>query len=697
MDSLRIGVDVGGTFTDVVIAREKSGEIVSLKVPTLPEDLLQGILNGLTKAAGTFGMELEQLLASTVSFVHGTTVCTNLMVQRKGARVGLLTTEGFRDSLEIRRGRRESIWNMKAASPTALVPRNLRLEIRERIDTKGKSLILPETENIQSVFEIFKQEDVEAIAICFFNAFANGDHEKIIRDAAMEAFPKIPILTSSEVLPVMGEYERVSTTVINAYVSPGATSYLNTFSETLQDKGLGFSPLIMHGNGGVTDIPGSVQTPGSLILSGPAAVSAAAAWAGKLLGTSNLIIFDMGGTSCDVSVTMNGEISVFDGMEIEGYHLAAPSLEIHTIGTGGGTIATVDPGGMLHVGPQAAGAVPGPVAYGRGGEEPTVTDAHLILGKLEGDHPSESGITLDRDKAESAMQSKIAEPLGISTPEAAMAIVKIASQKMVSAIELMSVQKGRDPRHFVLIAAGGAGPLHACAVARSLGISRVFVPRHAAVLSALGLLHADLRRDYVQNFQGRMKEISLEKLRATLWGMRDNAIKDIGRTGISAARINNIFQADLRYEGQHWDIPVEIPDLDYPEVLENLSSDFHKQHEILYGHWDPDGEIEFTNLRLAAIVPTPPVSVAKPAMKEPPGETLPHGNREVLLDGNNTAIRTPVFRGSSLSEGFQRTGPALIEEKDTVIWLETGDSLKVDADGNYHIQINSTAGMEGSF
>ncbi len=697
MDSLRVGVDVGGTFTDVVIAREKSGEIISLKVPTLPDNLLQGILNGLGKAAGMFGIELEQLLENTVSFVHGTTVCTNLMVQRKGARVGLLTTEGFRDSLAIRRGRRESIWNMKAASPIALVPRNLRLEIQERMDTKGKPLIPPETENILSALDIFKQENVEAIAICLFNAFANGEHEKIIRDAAMEVFPNIPILTSSEVLPVMGEYERVSTTVINAYVSPGATSYLNTFSRTLQDKGLGFSPLIMHGNGGVTDIPGSVQKPGSLILSGPAAGAAATAWAGKLLGTSNLIIFDMGGTSCDVSVTMNGEIPVFDGMEIEGYHLAAPSLEIHTIGTGGGTIATVDPGGMLHVGPQAAGAVPGPVAYGRGGEEPTVTDAHLILGKLESDNLSESGITLDRGRAESAIRFKIAEPLGISIPEAAMAIVKIANQNMISAIELMSVQKGRDPRNFVLIAAGGGGPLHACAVARDLGISRVFVPRHAAVLSALGLLHADLRRDYVQNFQGRIKEISTEKLQAVLRRMRDNAIKDIGQTDISAIRINNIFQADLRYEGQHWDIPVEIPDLDCNEVLDNLSSDFHKQHEVLYGHWDPDGEIEFTNLRLAAIVPTPSVSITKPAMEPPLGKTLPHGNREVLLDGNNTVTRAPVFRGSSLSEGFQWTGPALIEEKDTVIWLETGDSLKVDADGNYHIQIHSTLEMEGTF
>lgn len=688
-DSVRIGVDVGGTFTDVVVVLDRTGEVVSLKVPSSPEDLLRGIFAGLEKAAGSFGMGLAQFLGDTASFVHGTTVCTNLMVQRKGARVGLLTTEGFRDSLAIRRGMRKSIWDMKAPSPPALVPRNLRIGVRERMAPEGEPTVPLDTKSVRAALKIFEREGVEAIAVCLFNAYANGGHEEIIREATVGVFPDIPVLISSEVLPVMGEYERVSTTVINAYVAPAAASYLNAFNEALQAKGLKVPPQIMHGNGGVTDIPSSVLKPGSLILSGPAAVAAAALWAGEALGAPNVIVFDMGGTSCDVSVLADGRISLFDGMEIEGYHLAAPSLEIHTIGTGGGTIASVDPGGMLRVGPQGAGADPGPAAYGRGGEQPTVTDAHLILGRLEGEHLSESGISLDRDKAESAVRSKIAGPLGISTPEAAMAIVRVANQNMIGAIELMSVQKGRDPRRFTLIAAGGAGPLHACAVARALGISSVFVPRHAAVFSALGLLHADLRRDYVQNFHEKMREIPLEKLRTAFGGIRDTAAKDIESTGVSRDRIRMIFQADLRYEGQHWDIPVDIPDIDHPRTLENLSADFHDRHEILYGHRDPESGIEFSNLRLAAIVPTPPVSLGGRKPPDSSGAAPPAGSREVFLDGYAPPVQVPVFRGSTLPEGFQTPGPALIEETDTVVWLEAGDSLEVDADGNYHIRIGA--------
>jgi N-methylhydantoinase A len=698
-EPVRIGVDVGGTFTDVVVAPEgegAGGEILSLKTPTTPNNPLEGIFHGLSQAATRLGGDLPGLLADASSFVHGTTVCTNLMVQRAGAKVGLITTEGFRDTLALRRGIRASIWDMKTPSPPSLVPRHLRRGVRERMDCFGKPLVPLDGESAAEALAALEDEGVEAIAVCLFNGYANGEHERAIKARALARMPGIPVMISSEVLPVMGEYERVSTTVINAYVAPGAGSYLEGLDSELRAGGLSVPPLIMQGNGGVTDIKRSVSQPGQLILSGPAAVAAAALQAGEALGggkegergdAPNLIVFDMGGTSCDITVVADGQVSLFDGLEIEGHHLAAPSLEISTIGTGGGTIAFVDPGGMLRVGPHGAGADPGPACYGRGGRAPTVTDAHLVLGRLgDGDMLGEE-ITLDRAAAEDAVHRRIAEPLGLSTAEASLSIVRVATQNMIDAIEMISVKKGRDPREFTLIAAGGAGPLHAGALGEALGIGRVLVPRDAAVFSALGLLHADLRRDYVQTFIGELEKTSPQALKEAFGRLRGLAAEEVAGTGVPAEKIRIEFRADLRYRGQNWDIPVVIADIDDPGALESLAAAFHDRHETLYGHRDPESAIDFSGLRVTAIAATPPLAVRK---RETPDEAksarggplLPPPRRNVFPDAPGPAVSTPVISGDSMTPGQSLSGPAVIVQPNTTLWVAPENAVEADAYGN---------------
>ncbi|MBI2881774.1 MAG: hydantoinase/oxoprolinase family protein [Candidatus Tectomicrobia bacterium] len=680
---VRIGVDVGGTFTDVVVVRESTGEVVSLKTPSTPGRLLDGILQGLSKAAGRIGTDLAGLLRDCRSFVHGTTVCTNMTVQRSGAKVGLLTTEGFRDTLAIRRGARSSIWDIAAPTPPDLVPRHLRLGVRERMDCFGVPLEPLEPESVEKALDTLKSHGVEAVAICLFNAYLNGEHERALKGRACERIPDVPVLISSEVLPVMGEYERVSTAVINAYVAPGAASYLGDLDAALKAHGLRVEPLLIQGNGGVNDIKRSLRQPGSLILSGPAAVAAAALRYKDGIGASNLLVFDMGGTSCDITVVADGRVSLTDILEIDGYHLAAPSLEISTIGTGGGTVAYVDPGGMLRVGPRGAGADPGPVCYGRGGQEPTVTDANLILGRLSAHSLLGGEMTLDPVQAEEVIRQKIAEPLGLTPQEAARAILRVANQNMISALEMISVKKGRDPREFALVAAGGAGPLHASALAGALGITRVFVPRDAAVFSALGLLHADLRRDYVQSFIGDLGTTAPESLKEGFRQLMETARDEFREMGVPAEKVNAEPIADLRYRGQHWEIPVPLPGLQCPDPLGTLEAAFHERHEILYGHRDPEGVVEILKIRVTATAPTPPLKTGERVSSGPVRAAGPEIRRDVYLDEPGPPVSVPVIAGSALRPGERLLGPVIIEEPTLTLWVSVGDTVEKDAQGNY--------------
>ncbi|MCH2506598.1 MAG: hydantoinase/oxoprolinase family protein, partial [Dehalococcoidia bacterium] len=461
----RIGVDVGGTFTDMVL-RDDAGDLWVFKAPSVPSDPSQGVKSVLDIAAAELSLTLPTLLQNCVLFFHGSTVATNTILEKKGAKVGLLTSKGFRDSLEIRRGIRENMWDHRAPFPEVLVPRYLRRPVGGRLDKNGEELASLVTSDIDQAMEVFEAEGVEAIAIALLNSYGNPAHEDAAREH-LQPFPWVSL--SSRIAPIMGEYERTSTAVINAYIAPKVVSYLRHLDAELREQGLSRPILLLQSNGGAVSVDQVSERAVNLVLSGPAAgVGALGLYAG-LAGNDNLIAMEIGGTSCDVTLMGEGQVAVTDELMIDGYHVATPSVDIHTVGAGGGTIARVDEAGLLHVGPHGAGARPGPACYGLGGLEPTVTDAYMVLGRLRPGPYAGGSVTLDDALARKAVLDKIATPLDITVEEAATGIIRLLEQNLLHAVEHISIQRGHNPRRFTLVAAGGAGPMHGSGVARALG------------------------------------------------------------------------------------------------------------------------------------------------------------------------------------------------------------------------------------
>ena len=491
----RIGVDVGGTFTDMVL-RDAAGAVRIFKSPSVPADPSEGVLGVLRLAAQQLDITLTALLRDCALFVHGSTVATNTILEKKGARVGMLTTEGFRDSLEIRRGIRENQWDHRSPFPQVLVPRYLRLPVRGRIAADGTELAPLKPEDVDAAAKVFAEEGVESVAVCLFNSFLDGAHERAVGDRLAKTWSGQWVSLSSEVMPTMGEYERGSTAVVNAYVAPKVSSYLRALDEQLRQFGLPRSLLLLQSNGGAVSVDQVAARPVMLVLSGPAAGVGALKGCAAPGEKANLISMEIGGTSCDVMVMARGDVPVTDELTIDGYHLTTPSVEIHTVGAGGGTIAWVDDAGLLHAGPQGAGARPGPAAYGLGGEKPTVTDAQLVLGRLRPGPLAGGAVTLDADLARKAIETKLAKPLGLSVEEAAAGVIRLLEQNLLHAVERLSIERGHNPATFTLVAAGGAGPMHGTTVARALGSSarsaaargrRLLRDGHAAVRRAAGL------------------------------------------------------------------------------------------------------------------------------------------------------------------------------------------------------------------
>ena len=510
----RIGIDVGGTFTDLVLTDSEAVSRV-VKVPSIPADPSKGVLAALGRLAGDLDCAVEDILRDCALFVHGSTVATNRMIEGKGAKVGLLTTEGFRDALEIRRGLREDQWNHRKPFAPVLVPRYLRRGIRGRIDPDGSEHTPLEGADIAAALTAFEAEDVEAIAIAFFNSFLNDTHEAEAAAQVRRHRNDAWVTTSAALSPMMGEYERTATAVVNATLAPGIVTYLRNLDVKLRELGLARPLLLVQSNGGAISVDQVAPRPVNLLLSGPAAAVGALnyyrhAIDGSAIGpedAGNLISMEIGGTSCDVMLMSRGEVAMKDDLMIAGYHVSIPSIDIHTIGAGGGTIAGVDTAGMLYVGPQGAGAHPGPACYGLGGTEPTVTDAQLVLGRLRPGAYAASGLSLDQDAARTAIETRVAQPLGLSVEDAAAGIIAMLEQNLLHAVEYISIERGYAPRRFTLVAAGGAGPMHGANVARRLGCQRLYVPRDAGALCAIGMLHADVRQDFQSYIKGKLDDL----------------------------------------------------------------------------------------------------------------------------------------------------------------------------------------------
>ena len=667
----RIGVDVGGTFTDMVL-RDSAGTVHIFKVPSVPTDPSQGVLGVLRLAAQQLDLPLSALLRECALFVHGSTIATNTILEKKGAKVGMLTTEGFRDSLEIRRGIRENQWDHRAPFPEVLVPRYLRQPVRGRIGADGRELTPLALGDVDAAARLFAEEGVESVAVSLFNSFLDGAHEQGV-GARLATTPVGKwVSLSSDVMPTMGEYERGSTAVVNAYIAPKVSGYLRALDEQLRQLGLPRSLLLLQSNGGAVLVDQVAARPVMLVLSGPAAGVGALKGCADRGEAANLISMEIGGTSCDVMVMAKGDVPVTDALVIDGYHLTTPSVEIHTVGAGGGTIAWVDAAGLLHVGPQGAGARPGPAAYGLGGEDPTVTDAQLVLGRLK-PGPLAGGVTLDARLAREAIESKLAGPLGLPVEEAAAGVIRLLEQNLLHAVERLSIERGHNPATFTLVAAGGAGPMHGSVVAGALGCRRALLPRAAGAFCAMGMLQSDIRQDYLKVFLADLDKVEPSVL--------EQAFAELEvRAGDFPVRDREV---DLRYEGQQWPVRVPFNGTDTATARRT----FEAEHQRLFGHIQPGSRIDITALRVVGRDPldwTPPA--ARPSRSDPP---TPRETRKVWLDPAHGWRDVPVYAGGDLTPGCVLDGPLLIEERTTTALVGARDRLEVDPRDDFLVHIGA--------
>lgn len=683
----RIGVDVGGTYTDLVAA-DIAGALTVVKTPSTPADPTAGVITALGLAAERLSISLRDLLANCPLFVHGTTIATNTLLTRSGAKVGLLTTAGFRDWLAIRRGMRENPWAHREPNPEPLVPRYRRIGIPGRLDAEGRELEPLDLAAIEAACAGFKADGVESVAICFLHAYRNADHERAAGMKVRECLPGLPVSLSSEIAATVGEYERGGTAVMNAYLAPRVTAYLRAMAASLKEAGLNSPLLLLQSNGGAAPVDQIADQPVRLLLSGPAAGVGALDQVASALGVGNLIAMEIGGTSCDVTLMADRRVALIDAQIIEGHHLAIPTVDIHTVGAGGGTIAHAI-AGSLTAGPHGAGARPGPAAYGRGGTRATITDALVVLGRLRPGPQAGGAVNLDADLARAAVAREIAEPLGLSVERAASGMVAVMEQNLLHAVERMSIERGRDPRGFTLVAAGGAGPMHGTAVARRLGIKDLCLPRLAGAFCALGLLTADLRRDF-----GLAVLLPLEgvaSLEPSLAALGARAAAMLGASGfaneLGGASLELEPALDLRYRGQQWDVRVTLGRGADAFSLDpaKLRAEFEAAHQRLYGHIQPGGALDVTGLRVSGVGRFP--SAATPSLNAARQAPEPIGQRAVWL-GDEAAPRIlPIYDGAQIAPGPTLTGPLIIEEATTTLLIDGPDRVTLHPAGLYRVTL----------
>jgi N-methylhydantoinase A len=682
--SYTIGIDVGGTFTDFVLTEAGSGELRVHKSPSTPSDPSDGVVIGLRELAALEDLELPDFLAATAMIVHGTTVTTNAVLTERGARTGLLTTEGFRDVLEMRRGvrSRTHLYDNKYTAPPPLVPRHLRLPVSERIDATGATLTELDREGARAAVTELLGLGAEAIAVCFMHAYADDAHEREVAEIVRELAPDVFLSVSSEVLPQVRLYERVSTTAMNAYVGPVLRRYVERLVSRLADEAFGGVLLVMQSNGGVA-IPEIVtHIPASTVLSGPAGGPVAGLAHARAAGSEDCLIVDMGGTSYDVSLVREGEVQVTHTGEVNRHSVSLPMIDVHTIGAGGGSIGWLDEGGLLHMGPQSAGADPGPAAYDRGGTEPTCTDADIVLGYIDPDYFLGGRMPLRVDLAERAIETRIAGPLGLSVVEAAAAMYDVINLVMAAGTKDMTLARGVDAAEFPLVAAGGAGALHAGMIAQELDLSTVIIPPTSSVLCALGMVLADLRHDYVQAHRVLWNAFDVDVARGLLEGMLAQGAAALDREGVEEARRRSRVSADMRYVGQHHEVGVEFPpsDLEHgAEGMQRIERAFEARHEELYGFSAPGRPIEVIGLH-ATVLGTREAPELQQLAGEP-GETL-KGHRRAWLPTERRLEQVEVHDGHRLAPGQVVAGPAIVERATTTVLVPESFTLTVDQLGS---------------
>jgi len=685
--NIRVATDVGGTFTDLVCfetdAETGKHSVVTAKSDTTPPDFETGVLNVLAKG---------NVDPSEVSFLaHGTTVIINSITERKGVKVGLITTKGFRDSLEIARGNRPDFFNLHYQKPIPFVPRYLRRELPGRMSYRGKESEPLDMTLLPNILSDFKSEGVEAVAICFLHSYANFAHEKTAMSEVQKLWPEVAVVASHQITREWREYERTSTAVLSAYVQPAAEKYLQQLANGLKKKGFKGSPYIMQSNCGVDSLESVSRIPITMVESGPASGFWGAAELGKLINEPNVLALDIGGTTAKCSLIENGQVRIMTNYWIErdgksaGYPIMVPVVDLVEIGNGGGSIAWVDEYSKLHVGPQSAGAIPGPAAYGKGGSEATTTDANLKLGRINHDYFCGGSIKADMKAANSALNN-VGKKLGITSTEAARGIIRIANNNMINALKLVSLNRGFDPRDFVLIAFGGGGGMHAVDLAQELGVKKVVVPAAASVFSAWGMMMSDLRRDYFLTHLADLVDGAASNIEKAFSDVESQAISQFKSEGIEKKNIKFTRYGNFRYKNQEHTTEVKLSDGKVSdEQISLIEDEFHKTYEHEYTY-RLDMPVELVGIHVVATT-----EVGKLTMKEMPNQKTDEsearkGEREVdyALDGIHQAI---LYDGEKLMPGMKLIGPAIIEDSGATTVIQPGNKVYIDGYTNIHIEI----------
>ncbi|TVT27420.1 hydantoinase/oxoprolinase family protein [Salinicoccus cyprini] len=673
---MKVTTDIGGTFTDLLYL-DDNGDFIFDKAHTTPPNFEDGVMNVMAQSGLDYG--------SIEMFIHGSTVVINTLTERKGAKVGLITTKGTRDVLEIARGNRPDLYNFKYKKPEPFVERYLRWEVEERMNYKGEVLQTLNEQDVIDAIEHFRDEGVEAIAVCLLHAYKNPEHEIEITKLINEKWPELPVTASHEMIKEWREYERTNTTVLNAYVKPVMESYIDSLDGRLNSKTSNNNRYIMQSNGGITSFSDSKKYPLNLVESGPVAGVYGAAILGEIIGESNIISFDIGGTTAKCSLISEGNVKVSTDYYIEkndkyaGYPIKVPVVDIVEIGNGGGSIAWIDELGSLKVGPQSAGSVPGPVSYGQGGEKATTTDANLYIGRLS-DKNFDSDV--DFSHVREAIDRQVAGPFGTSTEDGALGIIDIANSNMLNALKLISVRKGYNPQDFTMIAFGGGGPMHAAELARDLKIKKVVIPHAASVFSAWGMLMSDARKDNIQTYLKKFSALDFEDINKQWTDMENASLEDFSKNNLDRFPIEFERSVDLRYEGQEHTVKMPIENDEWDGTfIEEAKLKFHEMHEFTYSFKLEHTEVEIVNMHLTTIG-----KIEKPDLKEL--ETNGLRIEETIKETRNVYykehgwVETKIYDRNLLREGHSIEGPAVIEEKTSSTLVLENQQADIDVYGN---------------
>jgi N-methylhydantoinase A len=683
----RVGVDVGGTFTDFTVLHA-DGRVSLWKEDSDPVEPIRPIRQGLQAVADRLALPLETFLSRTELFVHGTTIATNSLIQRSGPRLGLLCTQGFRDVLYLRNGFKPERFNVHIEHPKPLVERYLRIAVRERMDRSGHPMLALDEANVVAAADRFREAGVAAVAVGFIWSVANPAHEYRAAAILAESLPSIPILCSADILPEIREWERISATVLSAYILPSISGYLEQLEALLSSSGYGRGPLIMQINGGCASVREILRRPVNALASGPAAAPAAAAFYARQNNLRNIVAIDMGGTSLDVTLVRDGHVNMSRDIQVEQQPIGVPGVEVLSIGAGGGSIAWVDPGGALRVGPRSAGARPGPAAYGTGGTEPTVTDANVVLGYLDPDAFLGGRRKLDRERAEKAVETKVGRPLNMTTADAAAGIVRIVNANMVDAIRAISVKRGVDIRSYTLVVGGGAGGLHGVELARELGVSDVLIPREAGTFCAFGMTTTDVRYDEMAPYHLLSNAKGLEAVDTLFATLSQDVRNRLAQQGFADSAIKLERSVDARYAGQVHELTVPVPDIRAlsDQDVRRVEQSFHDEHQRQFTYARREMPIEFLHWRVTAFGRVPVTEV--PISASPRARSVrATGIRHVYDPVTRREISIEAYDATHLVPGATLMGPAVVQADTTTIMIGSQDRLIVAANGGFAVKV----------